>query len=87
MPQLRPCLPGCFGTQQTPLTGRAATSSGQILFAGGQNHKTGHETDTEACYQRWEEYLRARYEVESFTCKWLAQFYEPRSAFDWQAAL
>lgn len=52
-------------------------SSGEVLIAGGENHKTGHETDTEACYRRLEEYVRVRYEVESVTCKWSAQFYEP----------
>ncbi|MBD1936812.1 FAD-dependent oxidoreductase [Microcoleus sp. FACHB-68] len=52
-------------------------SAGQILLVGGEDHKTGQDVDTEACFQRLEEYVRGRYEVSSIDCKWSAQLYEP----------
>lgn len=51
--------------------------TGPLLIIGGEDHKTGQDIDTEACFQRLEEYARTRYDVDSIPYQWSAQFYEP----------
>jgi glycine/D-amino acid oxidase-like deaminating enzyme/nitrite reductase/ring-hydroxylating ferredoxin subunit len=47
------------------------------LIAGGEDHKTGHEENTEHCFRRLESHLRTYFEVESIAYKWSSQYYEP----------
>ncbi|HEY9810156.1 MAG TPA: FAD-dependent oxidoreductase [Halomicronema sp.] len=51
--------------------------TGPLLIIGGEDHKTGKDIDTETCFQRLEEYVRTRYEVDSIPYQWSDQFYEP----------
>lgn len=47
------------------------------LIAGGEDHKTGHETNTTACFRRLESYVRSYFDVEEISFHWSSQFYEP----------
>lgn len=49
----------------------------KYLIAGGEDHKTAHEENTEICFQRLEAYVRAHFEVESVPFKWSSQYFEP----------
>lgn len=47
------------------------------LIAGGEDHKTGHEENTEACFLRLEAHVRKYFPVKEVTHKWSSQYYEP----------
>jgi len=49
----------------------------QYLIAGGEDHKTAHEENTEMCFTKLESYVRQHFNVEKITFKWSSQFYEP----------
>ncbi len=49
----------------------------KYLIAGGEDHKTAHEENTEACYAKLEAYIRMYYDVESVPFKWSSQYYNP----------
>lgn len=46
------------------------------FIVGGEDHKTGHEENTEACFNRLEAHVRRYFPVESITHKWSSQYYE-----------
>lgn len=46
------------------------------LIAGGEDHKTGHETNTELPFKRLEAYVRKYFDVAEIKYKWSSQFYE-----------
>lgn len=47
------------------------------LVAGGEDHKTGHGENTEACFTRLESYLRKHFSIESIDFRWSSQYFEP----------
>ena len=47
-----------------------------VVIFGGEDHKTGQEDDTEACYRRLEERLRAILPDVEFTHRWSGQVIE-----------
>ncbi len=47
------------------------------LIVGGEDHKTGHEENTEACFRRLESHVRSFFEVAEVSYKWSSQYYEP----------
>ena len=47
------------------------------LIAGGEDHKTGHEKNTEACFRRLESYVRSYFDVDEIAFRWSSQYYEP----------
>ena len=47
------------------------------LIAGGKDHKTAHEENTEQCFLKLESLIRNLYNVESIHCKWSSQYFEP----------
>lgn len=49
----------------------------QYLVAGGEDHKTGHEPNTDKCFMQLEAHLRKHFEVEEIAFKWSSQFFEP----------
>jgi glycine/D-amino acid oxidase-like deaminating enzyme/nitrite reductase/ring-hydroxylating ferredoxin subunit len=56
---------------------RTQEVGGELYFiAGGEDHKTGHEENTEACFNRLEAHVRKYFPVESITHKWSSQYYE-----------
>jgi glycine/D-amino acid oxidase-like deaminating enzyme/nitrite reductase/ring-hydroxylating ferredoxin subunit len=53
------------------------TGEGKYLVVGGEDHKTGHEENSEKCFDALEKYIRDRFDVEEISYRWSAQYYEP----------
>jgi hypothetical protein len=49
----------------------------RYLIAGGEDHKTAHETNTEKCFLNLEAYLRRYYNIDEVAFKWSSQYFEP----------
>lgn len=49
----------------------------KYLIAGGEDHKTGHEPNTMACFNQLESYVRAHFSVKETAYKWSSQYFEP----------
>lgn len=52
-----------------------------VLIAGGEDHKTGHATDTGECFSRLENYVRELFDVDEVRFSWSSQYYEPVDGF------
>ncbi|WP_062699844.1 FAD-dependent oxidoreductase [Chryseobacterium indologenes] len=48
-----------------------------LLIAGGEDHKTGHNGNTGECFSRLENYVRKYFNVETAMYSWSSQYYEP----------
>ncbi len=46
---------------------------GLLLLVGGEGHKVGTVTDTEACYQKLETYVRDRFGIDTLDYRWSNQ--------------
>ena len=49
----------------------------KYLIAGGEDHKTGHESNTDACFRRLESHVKSYFDVKEVAFKWSSQYYEP----------
>jgi glycine/D-amino acid oxidase-like deaminating enzyme/nitrite reductase/ring-hydroxylating ferredoxin subunit len=49
----------------------------KILLVGGNDHKTGHNDNTEHVFTELEAYVRKFYNIKAIAYKWSAQYYEP----------
>jgi glycine/D-amino acid oxidase-like deaminating enzyme/nitrite reductase/ring-hydroxylating ferredoxin subunit len=49
----------------------------KYLVAGGEDHKTAHEQNTDTCFRKLEAYVRQHFDVKEVTEKWSSQFFEP----------
>ncbi|HVG42474.1 MAG TPA: FAD-dependent oxidoreductase [Chitinophagaceae bacterium] len=49
----------------------------KYLIAGGEDHKTAHETNTEECFRHLESHLSKYFNVDEIAYKWSSQYYEP----------
>ncbi len=49
----------------------------KFLIAGGNDHKTGEEPNTEQCFSVLEAYLRKYFSIKEIAFKWSSQFFEP----------
>jgi len=49
----------------------------KYLIAGGEDHKTAHEENTEACFTKLESYLRKYFDIEEISFRWSSQYFEP----------
>ncbi len=47
------------------------------LIAGGEDHKTAHEDNTEVPFLRLEAYVKEHFKVKNIAYKWSSQYYEP----------
>jgi glycine/D-amino acid oxidase-like deaminating enzyme/nitrite reductase/ring-hydroxylating ferredoxin subunit len=47
------------------------------LIAGGEDHKTGDNDNTDASFRKLESHVRTYFNVESVTHRWSSQYYEP----------
>lgn len=47
------------------------------LIAGGEDHKTAHEENTEACFRKLEAHVRSHFEVDEVAFQWSSQYFEP----------
>ena len=48
----------------------------RYLIAGGEDHKTAHEINTEKCFRELEAYVRQFFNVESVPFKWSSQYFQ-----------
>jgi glycine/D-amino acid oxidase-like deaminating enzyme/nitrite reductase/ring-hydroxylating ferredoxin subunit len=48
----------------------------QYLIAGGEDHKTAHDDNTNLRFTKLESYVRQYYEVDSVAFRWSSQFFE-----------
>ncbi|MES2701464.1 MAG: FAD-dependent oxidoreductase [Bacteroidota bacterium] len=57
---------------------RTHTVDGQsYVIAGGGDHKTGHNDNTEHSFTELEAYMRRHFEIDEISYKWSSQYYEP----------
>ncbi|MFI5129912.1 MAG: FAD-dependent oxidoreductase [Chitinophagales bacterium] len=57
---------------------RTQEIDGELYFiAGGEDHKTGHEENTEACFRRLEAHIRKFFPVKEIVNRWSSQYFEP----------
>ncbi len=49
----------------------------KYLIAGGEDHKTADETNTEACFEKLEAYVRKFYDIKEVSFRWSSQYFEP----------
>jgi glycine/D-amino acid oxidase-like deaminating enzyme/nitrite reductase/ring-hydroxylating ferredoxin subunit len=49
----------------------------KFLIVGGEDHKTAHEENTEACFRRLESHIRTYFEVDKIAYHWSSQYFEP----------
>ena len=47
------------------------------LIAGGEDHKTGHEPNTERCFLNLEAYLKKYFDIDEVAAKWSSEYFEP----------
>jgi glycine/D-amino acid oxidase-like deaminating enzyme/nitrite reductase/ring-hydroxylating ferredoxin subunit len=71
--------PGLFWDTDDPYhyTRRQNIDGRTYLIVGGEDHRTGLETDTDACYERLLQYTRARFGVAAAEYRWSGQIIEP----------
>ena len=56
---------------------RTQTVNGKkYLIVGGEDHKTAHIQNTDACFTRLESYVRKYYDVADIAYKWSSQYFE-----------
>lgn len=57
---------------------RSQEINGQMyLTAGGEDHKTAHEENAEACFRKLESYVRSKFDIDEIAFRWSSQYFEP----------
>jgi len=57
---------------------RTQEIDGELYFiAGGEDHKTGHESNTENCFRKLEAHIEKYFRVTEVINRWSSQYYEP----------
>ncbi|MBA2746892.1 MAG: FAD-dependent oxidoreductase [Flavisolibacter sp.] len=49
----------------------------KYFIVGGEDHKTGHEENTEMCFRKLEAHAREYFDVKEVVHKWSSQYFEP----------
>jgi len=49
----------------------------KYFIVGGYDHKTAHEENTEACFNKLEAHIRKYFNVKEVAFKWSSQYFEP----------
>lgn len=49
----------------------------EYLIIGGEDHKTGHEENTEACFRRLESHANTYFNINKIEYRWSSQYFEP----------
>ena len=49
----------------------------KYLIAGGEDHKTAHQENTDQCFTHLETHLRKHFNVQEVSYKWSSQYFEP----------
>ncbi|WP_142685270.1 FAD-dependent oxidoreductase [Chitinophaga polysaccharea] len=57
---------------------RTQEADGQkYLIAGGEDHKTGEQENTQQCFLKLEAHIRQHFKVKEIKYRWSSQYYEP----------
>ncbi|GCC50450.1 FAD-dependent oxidoreductase [Chryseotalea sanaruensis] len=48
----------------------------EYFIAGGKDHKTGYEQETDACFESLEQTIRTHFDISSISHAWSSQYYE-----------
>jgi len=57
---------------------RTQNVDGKSYFiVGGEDHKTGHEENTQACFLKLEAHIQSHFLVDQVLYKWSSQYFEP----------
>ncbi|MEO7049240.1 MAG: FAD-dependent oxidoreductase [Ferruginibacter sp.] len=48
----------------------------KYVIAGGEDHKTGEEADTESRYKNLEKYFRQHFNIDKITYRWSSQYFQ-----------
>lgn len=57
---------------------RTQEADGELyLIAGGEDHKTAHEDNSETHFLNLEAYVRKFYEIDTIAYRWSSQYYDP----------
>lgn len=49
----------------------------KYLIAGGEDHKTAHQENTDRCFTELESYLRKHFSISEISHRWSSQYFEP----------
>jgi glycine/D-amino acid oxidase-like deaminating enzyme/nitrite reductase/ring-hydroxylating ferredoxin subunit len=49
----------------------------KFLIVGGEDHRTGDESNTNGCFLKLESHIRSHFNVSSVTHRWSSQYFEP----------
>ncbi len=49
----------------------------KYLIAGGEDHKTGHNENTDFCFSKLDSYLSKYYDIDEVSFKWSSEYFEP----------
>ena len=49
---------------------------GDVVVFGGEDHKTGHEENTDKSFMKLESYVRQYFDVEEVEFRWSSQYFE-----------
>ncbi len=49
----------------------------KYLIIGGEDHKTAHEEDTEACFNNLIDHAKSIFKIDAVTHRWSSQYFEP----------
>ncbi|HKP31860.1 MAG TPA: FAD-dependent oxidoreductase [Chitinophagaceae bacterium] len=49
----------------------------KYLIAGGEDHKTAHEENTNMCFDKLESYLKKHFKISEVSYRWSSQYFEP----------
>ena len=57
---------------------RTQEIDGELYFiVGGEDHKTGHEENTNQCFTKLEAHVKKHFPVQAITHRWSSQYFEP----------
>src|SRR6185436_1480318 len=49
----------------------------KYLIAGGEDHKTAHEENTDGCFAKLEAYIRQFFNIKEVAFRWSSQYFQP----------
>jgi glycine/D-amino acid oxidase-like deaminating enzyme/nitrite reductase/ring-hydroxylating ferredoxin subunit len=49
----------------------------KYLVVGGEDHKTGHNENTDFCFSKLDSYISKYYDIDEVSFKWSSEFFEP----------
>lgn len=59
----------------------------KYLIAGGEDHKTAHEANTQQCFDKLKQYIKKYYKIEEVAYQWSSQYFEPTDGLPYIGSL